>query len=248
MRPLQKLRCLRRHAVQLGALFYLSMASLCAHGAGPGMAATVDLCDAAADRVSRESRVPRAVLMAITRTETGRAQGGKLSPWPWTVNMEGKGRWFDSRAEAFTYVETQFKRGARSFDVGCFQINYKWHGSAFASIDQMFDPVENARYAAKFLTQLYDELGDWSSAAGAYHSRTPQYAKRYRARFDRIYQTVAKTSPPPAPVRAASLTTERSDRENRYPLLRQSGQAGRRGSLVPLTTGTRALFDFTGGT
>jgi len=210
-------------------------------------AATGTVCDAAAERAARESGVPKSVLLAITRTETGRNRGGRLTPWPWTVNMEGAGRWFDNRAEARAYVQREFERGARSFDVGCFQINYKWHGSAFKSIDQMFDPVENARYAASFLTRLHGELGDWSQAAGAYHSRTPKYATRYRARFNRIHAKMAN-DPPSSSLRTASVAPARETkptRENHYPLLQ--GGTGLRGSLVPLREGSRALISLTGG-
>ena len=63
-----------------------------------------------------------AVLKAISLTETGRKTGGQFRPWPWTVNMEGTGHWFDTLDEARAYVSREFKRGARSFDVGCFQI------------------------------------------------------------------------------------------------------------------------------
>jgi len=100
--------------------------------------------------------------------------------------MEGTGRWFATLDEARAYVFLNFKNGARSFDVGCFQINYKWHGDAFQSIDEMFDPKINAQYAATFLTDLYQEFGNWSEAVGAYHSRSPELAKKYTARFDRI--------------------------------------------------------------
>ena len=50
----------------------------------------------------------------------------------------------------------------------------------------MFDPDAGAAYAAQFLKSLYAERGDWSAAAGAYHSQTPERAGVYRARFDRI--------------------------------------------------------------
>lgn len=144
------------------------------------------VCDSAAAAAATNHGVPLDVLLAITRVETGRAQNSMLYPWPWTVNMEGAGKWFQTEDEARAYVFTHFKSGARSFDVGCFQINYKWHGTAFRSIDEMFDPAANADYAARFLKSLFDELGDWSSAAGAYHSRTPTYATRYASRFDKI--------------------------------------------------------------
>ena len=143
---------------------------------------TAQLCDRAAARAARDSGVPLDVLRAITRTETGRSG----LPWPWTVNLEGLGQWFETRQDALDHVEAAHARGARRFDVGCFQINYRWHGAAFRSLDEMFDPDRNGAYAAQFLAQLYAETGDWARAAGAYHSRTPEFAERYAARFEGI--------------------------------------------------------------
>jgi hypothetical protein len=153
------------------------------------------VCLAAADAAADAHGVPRAVLRALTRTETGRARGGALEPWPWTVNMEGAGRWFESRAEAEAYVAKEQARGARSFDVGCFQINHRWHGEAFASVSQMFDPRANADYAARFMAGLYAETGDWGRAAGFYHSRTPEFFGRYRARFEKIMANAGPDEP-----------------------------------------------------
>ncbi|SDX69523.1 Transglycosylase SLT domain-containing protein [Ruegeria halocynthiae] len=144
------------------------------------------LCDRAAQRAAQSEGVPLKVLRAIARVETGRALDGRLEPWPWTVNREGKGYWFASEVEAKSYVFDIFRSGVRSFDVGCFQINYRWHGKAFRSIDAMFDPDENATYAARFLTQLYAELGSWPAAAGAYHSRTQHHAAAYTDRFQTV--------------------------------------------------------------
>lgn len=164
------------------------------------------VCDAAAAEAARRSGVPVAVLRTITRTETGRSgSSGGLDPWPWTVNMEGIGKWFDGRAAAMAYVRTHHERGARSYDVGCFQINYRWHGAAFESLEAMFDPLTNALYAAQFLTDLYNETGSWPRAAAAYHSRTPKYADRYRKRFERILARLdGGEMPPPAPGLAGS--------------------------------------------
>ena len=78
-------------------------------------------------------------------------------------------------------------KAVRNLDIGCFQINLRWHGHAFASVAQMFDPLANARYAAEFLTDLHREFGDWDAAVAAYHSRTPHFATRYMERFHRIY-------------------------------------------------------------
>lgn len=153
-----------------------------------------DLCNAAAITAANNGAMPPDVLLALTLVETGRNKGGEFLPWPWTVNMEGKGYWFDTRSEAVTFVTESYAAGARSFDIGCFQINHRWHGEAFTSFDQMFDPLDNATYAAKFMTTLFKEGGSWSWAAGAYHSRTVSLAAKYRERFDRIIAKLPTSS------------------------------------------------------
>ena len=208
---------------------------------GPTWAAKgAELCDQAARYASERTGVPLDVLRAITRTETGRkASGSTPDPWPWTVNMEGVGKWFDTRADALRFAELFHERGARSFDVGCFQINYRWHGNAFGSIGEMFDPRANALYAARFLLRQYARTGDWSKAAGAYHSGTQVYAARYRKRFDTIRGALGPAvSAPAALARTAAL------RHNAFPLLTAGGVGtpGRLGSLVPRTDGGGALL------
>nr|WP_255596738.1 transglycosylase SLT domain-containing protein [Cognatishimia sp. MH4019] len=210
--------------------------------------AEADMCRQAAHVASQQIGVPVSVLWAISLTETGRKKNGAFQPWPWTVNMEGKGVWFDTDEEARAYVFKHYKRGARSFDVGCFQINYKWHGQSFASIEEMFDPVPNALYAAKFLTDLYNELGDWSKAAGAYHSRTEKYASKYRKRFDTFRAAYVEQAPetpiPPVQTPSVELAARQTTpaRENHFPLLRQSTGSGVLGSLVPLAQDSAKPF------
>lgn len=195
--PITEQRILARTLAKIGLLGALFVLLLFANpvAASSRTGATAALCDRAASKAARLHGVPLDVLQAISRTETGRLQQGALQPWPWTVNMEGKGRWFENADAARAYVFSHFKAGARSFDVGCFQINYLWHGDAFRSIDDMFDPVLNAAYAAKFLKELYREFGDWSAAAGAYHSRTPTYAQSYTARFTKIRNAISPNAP-----------------------------------------------------
>lgn len=188
------------------------------------------ICDRAAIQIADETEVPLDVLRALTRTEPGRGTREQMQPWPWTVNMEGQGVWFDTEAQAQGYVFRHFRTGARSFDIGCFQINYKWHGHAFANIEEMFDPLENARYAAHFLTKLYGEHGDWTRAVGAYHSRTQKYAARYLNKYRDVQDTLpGEQQAPPATGWAA--------RGNGRPLLSGGSNQGRTGSLVPQDSG-----------
>lgn len=245
------------HWALLSLPFLILLTTLDARPASASSAAsaaeTAALCDRAAATAAHRWDVPIDVLRAISLTETGRRSAGAFRPWPWTVNMEGEGAWFDTPDDARSHVDRHMARGARSFDVGCFQINFRWHGHEFASIDAMFDPTENADYAARFLSKLYAEMGDWGRAAGAYHSRTPSLSRKYRKRFEAHLASMADSplpdasSAPPPVERGAGSHALRDQaprapaitpRANRFPLLRASGPPLGLGSLVPLGRGT----------
>lgn len=143
-----------------------------------------DLCGAAVLAAEREARLPAGLLAAIARVESARVDpaSGRVISWPWTINAEGEGRFFASQAEAVAAVEELAARGVRVVDAGCMQVNLFHHPDAFSTVAQAFDPLANARYAAGFLKRLYAASGDWTVAAGHYHSTTPERAELYRAR------------------------------------------------------------------
>ncbi len=202
-----------------------------------------NLCDAAASVASRETGVPLVVMQAITRTETGRslADADGIQPWPWAINQGGKGGWFDTEQEARAVAELAVSQGFRNIDIGCFQLNHRWHAKGFTSLEAMFDPLENARYAARYLQEKYQETGDWSLAAGAYHSGTPEFSERYRSRFDEILSGLYLVEPGEVSATKPSLTHPQEPSVNQFPLL-MVGNTGARGSLVPMVQGRRPLF------
>lgn len=146
-----------------------------------------EVCEWAAQQAAQEAGVPAEIMGALTLTETGRRLDGVVRPWAWSANAEGEGTWFNDAQTAVAFARDRLEQGRTNLDIGCFQLNYRWHGAAFASLEQMFDPLENARYAARFVAGLQAETGSWRRAAGAFHSRTPAYAQRYLARFDTLY-------------------------------------------------------------
>ena len=152
----------------------------------PAARAQAHLCDAAAADASRTTGVPLDVLRTVARVETGRSRHGIIEPWPWALNISGEGVWHETADAALRQAQQVIASGRRNVDIGCFQLNYRWHGGEFADLRQMMDPSENARYAADFLRRLFLELGDWTRAVGAYHSRTPEYAQRYLGRYMRL--------------------------------------------------------------
>ncbi len=143
--------------------------------AGPAQAACLAEILRAQDRYG----IPDNILLGIGLQEAGTTRGGALTVWPWAVNAAGVGRIFDDRTAAMGWVRERQAAGISSIDVGCMQINLHWHPTAFASLEQGFDPVANVDYAARFLRSLYAESGNWMQAAGAYHSRTQDKAAIY---------------------------------------------------------------------
>jgi len=114
--------------------------------------------------------------------ESGRWNKAKQAnvAWPWTVTSRGKGRYFDTKAEALAEVEILMTEGVRNIDVGCMQINLYYHGGAFETLNESFDPVANTTYAASYLKNMYAATGDWTEAAGYYHSMTPERNGPYK--------------------------------------------------------------------
>ena len=180
-------------------------------------------CDQAAARAAERSGVPIDILLAITRVEAGRGGDG-ASGWPWTINADGQGAFYDTKDAAVDAATSHLTDGTASFDIGCFQLNMRWHGENFADLSDMFDPAQNADYAASFLMQLYQESGDWSAAVAAYHSRTEALAAAYLAKVTAVLE--GPDAPP-------DLPPDPPQRENRFPLLQAGGQ-GSAGSLVPV--------------
>jgi hypothetical protein len=141
-------------------------------------------CRTAASAAEARFGLPAGLLLAIGRVESGRLDPatGAVEPWPWSININGTGRVFDTQADAITKTRTLRDDGMNSIDVGCFQINLFHHPNAFASLDEAFDPSANATYAANFLTTLRQRLGTWEEAVAAYHSSVPERGIPYRDR------------------------------------------------------------------
>ena len=117
-------------------------------------------------RAAQDYDVPLNVLYAVGLTETGTR--GMLSPYD--INVDGRSIQSESLEQALDRVERELARGAKYIDVGCMQINRRWHGQKFRSLREMFDPVVNVRYAARFLKELKSREGSWTLAVARYNA------------------------------------------------------------------------------
>ena len=143
-------------------------------------------CEQIASTVEKESNLPPHILSSISRVEAGRKLStGNVRGWPWTLNHAGKGLFFDSKEQALKYLKQAVSSGSRNIDVGCMQLNYRWHKVAFSSIDEMMDPELNIKYAAQFVHELYGRHKNWEDAIKHYHSNKKKFNVPY-------FQKVAK--------------------------------------------------------
>ena len=192
-------------------------------------------CNQAIAVTERKARVPPQLLHSIAVVESGRRdpRTGMIGPWPWTINAEGTGFFFETKDQAIAAVQTLQARGVQSIDVGCMQINLLQHVGAFPSLEQAFEPLANVTYAAHFLDQLFLQTSTWPKAAAAYHSQTPEIGADYLRRVMALWplgQAYAESPVPDALSKqyttelAGRMANEASERARLYADMR--GAAG----------------------
>ena len=151
--------------------------------AGKSLAGFDNICLTEARRAEAQHGIPKGLLQSISRVEAGRKTvTGEFMPWAWTLNDRGEGLFFDSREAALRHLEEAVAAGDHSVDVGCMQVNTKWHMGGFHELADMLDPVQNADYAAGFLLDLHEAHQSWDDAVKHYHSAEPEKHMVYHRR------------------------------------------------------------------
>ena len=144
------------------AIFLICLLSSAQVGASPHY-----YCRKYIEEAARKTGVLPEILWAVAKTESN-FKGG---PWPWTINVKGKGYYFADKLSAKRFLKTLPEKIQYKVDVGCMQLNWGYHGKAFPHLTKMLNPRINIIYAAYFLRELYMETGQWSKAIANYHSR-----------------------------------------------------------------------------
>jgi hypothetical protein len=190
-------------------------------------------CRQAIAAAERTHGIPPHLLAAMARVESGRKDqaSNSFNPWPWTVNFDGQGGFYDNKAQAVAAATSMRPRVTQSIDVGCMQISLTYHPDAFASMDQAFDPSANADYGARFLLQLFEKTGSWPKAVEYYHSATPELGHDYGQKVYAVLpeETKLAYAAEPLPLAGGWAMTP-----NRSLLISPMRQIGR---VIPRATG-----------
>ena len=145
-------------------------------------------------RVAEAHGIPSDVFYAVALAESGKRIEPlrAVRPWPWTLNVQGDGRFYPSRRAATWALQESLATDRTSVDVGLMQVNWLYHRIALGTVDEALDPYRNLHVAAGILTACYRSRGDWWAAVGCYHSPNDKHrAERYRERVRLIWRDIA---------------------------------------------------------
>ena len=188
-----------------------------------------EVCTIAAQQMEKKYQIKKHLLSTITSVETGRwsKKHQRNMAWPWTVNAQGKGRFFETKREAIAEVKRLQAEGVKSIDVGCMQVNLAYHPDAFKNLEDAFNPYKNMEYGAKFLKDLYAQKGnDWNKAATAYHSSLPEKAEVYAMKLSEAYKGIIQASLDKKPVRKTASKIKNFEKKRYLASARQELRDG----------------------
>ena len=137
------------------------------------------LCEKKIKNIELQTDIPKGLLLGIGKAEAIRKLNNKYIIWPWTINHAGKSLFFDTKKQMTNYVFKNLQKNDLNIDVGCMQINIKWHKNNFKKISDMFEIDPNISYAASFLKQLKNRHGSWDEAIKHYPSSDPKKNNPY---------------------------------------------------------------------
>ena len=202
-------------------LLSIVISTICSKSNASTDATAENSCEAVASEAEEAFSLPEGILSAIARVESGRQmQDGGYKAWPWTINDNGKGLFFDTRQSAIDYINKQEELNNTGIDIGCMQISVKWHANAFSSHASMLDPYTNIAYAAIFLEELYQNHGEWDLAIKHYHSADTQKNVPYLQKVNAVWKNQAEPATQPSTASASYETADQlrnnSNPENDY--------------------------------
>ena len=144
-------------------------------------------------QVAQEAGVPSKLLYAVALAESGQSafSGGAFRPWPWTLNVNGKGRYYRSRQAAWQALQHTLASPEMSVDIGLMQISWRYHQSVLGSGWAALDPYHNLRVAAALLRDCLAAHEHWLPSAGCYHApnnayRAEHYSQRVKTHWQRL--------------------------------------------------------------
>ncbi|EMF0867021.1 transglycosylase SLT domain-containing protein [Serratia marcescens] len=146
------------------------LAVLAASIAGTALSRAQEIPPPAYQVAAQRAEIPSPVLYAVALQESGLRRGGRLVPWPWTLNVAGTARRFGSHAEACNGLNKALREVPPTrIDAGLAQINLGYQKHRYSHPCDLLDPYRNLAIAAEILREQHTPGEDWLLAIGRYH-------------------------------------------------------------------------------
>ena len=146
-------------------------------------------CEYLAIDAEKKYGLPENILLSISRVESGYQKiDGVIRAWPWTLNAGGDSAYFQTKEDALLSLEKRIKKGVTNIDIGCMQLNFRWHKDFFNNLSDMINPIKNVDYAARFLNKLHQRHRSWEKAVKYYHSSKSKYNVKYYRKVKAVWK------------------------------------------------------------
>lgn len=142
--------------------------------------------------MGRIEGIPPLILYSVALQESAQLFGKHTLPYPWTLNVAGTPRRFQTYEAAVAGLRTNVAKGITSVDCGLMQVNWRYHYRKLGNFYQALDPYPNLRAGALILREEYARTGDWFKAVGRYHS--PENMARAYDYANAVYRRMARVS------------------------------------------------------
>lgn len=179
-------------------------------GLSVGTAHALEVPPPAYQLAAQRAGIPSVVLYAVALQESGIRRGGRLIPWPWTLNVAGQSWRFATRADACAGLRRALRSTPHTrVDAGLGQINLGYQKQRFDQPCDLLDPYRNLAIAAEILREQHTPGENWLLAIGRYHRPAGgEPAARYRRSVSR-HLTRVQGTPPTITARAPHQETSR---------------------------------------
>lgn len=183
-------------------------------------------CEYLAKEAEVRYGLPENILLSISRVETGYLKvDGVRRAWPWTLNAGGDSAYFQTKDAALKSLKKRVKQGVTNIDIGCMQLNFRWHKKFFKNLSDMMSPEKNVDYGARFLNRLHKRHGSWEKAVKYYHSSKSKFNVKYYKKVRAVWKK-ENNEPSLKPILVAAVSKPESNkinilrqRENSVPLI-----------------------------
>ncbi len=146
-------------------------------------------CEYLAKEAEVKYGLPENILLSISRVESGfKKVDGVRRAWPWTLNAGGDSAYFQTKEAALNSLKKRVKQGVTNIDIGCMQLNFRWHKKFFKNLRDMMSPEKNVDYGARFLNRLHKRHGSWEKAVKYYHSSKSKFNVKYFKKVSAVWK------------------------------------------------------------